>query len=126
MEGVDEVRQLDDTLLHWSATVAGRRADWYAKIVEQEPDRRITWESTDGRRTRGTVTFSPVGPQQTRIELSMSYIAEGPLEHVGSAAGLDARRVRGDLVRFKELIESRGFATGAWRGEIHSGVTTAS
>jgi uncharacterized membrane protein len=124
MEGVEEVRQLDDTLLHWAATVAGKKAEWDAKIVEQEPDRRITWESIDGRRTRGTVTFQEAGTGRTRIELSMSYMAEGPLERAGSAADLDSRRVRGDLERFKELIESEGFASGAWRGEIHAGATT--
>jgi uncharacterized membrane protein len=125
MEGVEEVRQLDDTLLHWAATVAGKKAEWEAKIVEQEPDRRITWESTDGRRTRGTVTFQEAGSGRTRIELSMSYMAEGPVERAGSAAGLDARRVRGDLERFKELIERQGFASGAWRGEIHAGSKTS-
>jgi uncharacterized membrane protein len=124
MEGVEEVRQLDETLLHWAATIAGKHAEWDAKIVEQEPDRRITWESTDGRRTRGTVTFEEAGTERTRIHLTMSYVAEGPLERAGSAAGLDARRVRGDLERFKELIESQGFATGAWRGEIHAGAKT--
>jgi uncharacterized membrane protein len=125
MEGVEEVRQLDDTLLHWAATVAGKKAEWDAKIVEQEPDRRITWESTDGRRTRGTVTFQEAGSGRTRIELSMSYMTEGPLERVGSAAGLDARRVRGDLERFKQLMENEGFASGAWRGEIHAGAKTS-
>jgi uncharacterized membrane protein len=125
MEGVEEVRQLDDTLVHWAATVGGKKAEWDAKIVEQEPDRRITWESTDGRRTRGTVAFQEAGTDRTRIELSMSYMAEGPLERVGSAAGLDARRVRGDLERFKELIESQGFASGAWRGEVHAGAKTS-
>jgi uncharacterized membrane protein len=125
MEGVEEVRQLDDTLLHWAASIAGKRTEWDAKIVEQEPDRRITWESTDGRRTRGTVTFGETGTGRTRIELSMSYMAEGALERAGSAAGVDSRRVRGDLERFKELIETEGFASGAWRGEIHEGAKTS-
>jgi uncharacterized membrane protein len=125
MEGVEEVRQLDDTLLHWAATVAGKHAEWDAKIVEQKPDERITWESQDGKRTRGTVTFQEAGTGRTRIELSMSYMAEGPLERAGSAIGLDARRIRGDLERFKGLIESRGFAEGGWRGEIHEGTKTS-
>jgi len=125
MEGVDEVRQLDDTLLHWAATVAGKRAEWNAKITEQQPDDRITWESQDGKRTRGTVTFREAGTGRTRIELSMSYMAEGALERAGSAVGLDARRVRGDLERFKQLIESRGFAEDGWRGEIHQGTKTS-
>jgi uncharacterized membrane protein len=41
MEGVEEVKQLDDTLLHWAATVAGKKAEWDAKIIAQEPGRRI-------------------------------------------------------------------------------------
>jgi hypothetical protein len=53
----------------------------------------------------------------------MSYQAEGPVETVGSAAGLDKQRVRGDLKRFKDLIENRGEETGAWRGEISAGTT---
>jgi uncharacterized membrane protein len=122
MDGVDEVKQLDDTLLHWAATVAGRHAEWDAKIVEQEPDRRIAWESIDGKHTRGTVTFEQTGPERSRVRLHMSYAADGAAELVGSAMGLDSRRVRGDLERFRELVEGRGTATGAWRGEIGDGV----
>jgi len=124
MKGVDEVRQLDDTLLHWAATVAGRHAEWDAKIIEQEPDRRITWESTDGKRTRGSVSFEEAGSGRSRVRLHMSYTPEGVAEKVGSAVGLDTRRVRGDLERFRELIESRRVETGAWRGEINDGTKT--
>ena len=120
MEGVDDVKQLDDTLLHWAATVAGKTNEWNAKILEQHPDEQISWISEDGKKTRGTVTFVPVGENKTRVRLTMSYQAD-PLEAIGSTAGLDARRVRGDLERFKELIESRGSETGAWRGEVSAG-----
>lgn len=120
MEGVDHVQQLDDTLLHWAATVAGKTNEWNAKILEQHPDRQISWISEDGKKTRGTVMFEPVAESKTRVRLSMSYQAD-PLEAIGSAAGLDARRVRGDLERFKELIEGRGSETGAWRGEVSAG-----
>ena len=124
MEGVEEVRQLDDTRLHWIASVAGKRAEWDAKILEQHPDRQISWVSEDGKTTRGTVSFEQVAPSRTRIELSMSYFPEGAAELVGSAAGLDARRVRGDLERFKQLIESRGTESGAWRGDVSGGETS--
>jgi uncharacterized membrane protein len=75
--------------------------------------------------TRGTVTFEPLGAEKTLVRVSMSYQAEGAAEQVGSMAGLDARRVRADLERFKELVESRGQETGAWRGEIEAGQTKA-
>jgi uncharacterized membrane protein len=123
MEGVDHVQQLDPARLRWAATVAGRRAEWDAKILEQHPDRQISWISEDGKKTRGTVTFEERGAEHTVITLSMSYQAEDVAEAAGSTAGLDDRRVRGDLERFKELIEARGAETGAWRGEISAGAT---
>ena len=123
MEGVDHVEQRDDTRLHWVATIGGHTAEWDAKIVEQHPDSQITWISEDGRKTRGTVSFEPAGENRTLIRLSMSYKAEGPLEQAGSAAGLDNKRVRGDLGRFKLLIEGRGEESGAWRGEVSAGRT---
>jgi uncharacterized membrane protein len=125
MEGVDEVKQLDDTLLHWAATVAGKKAEWDAKILEQEPDHRITWESVDGKQTRGTVTFEQAGAgSRTRIRLNMSYRPEGMTERVGSAVGLDERRVRGDLERFRELIEAQQGESGAWRDKVEGGRRT--
>jgi uncharacterized membrane protein len=123
MEGIDDVEQLDETRLHWVATVGGRKAEWHAKILEQLPDRKISWISEDGKETRGAVSFESLGPSKTRIRLSMSYQPEGLAETLGSASGLDAKRVRGDLDRFKELIETRGTESGAWRGEVSAGKT---
>ncbi|MDX6414017.1 MAG: hypothetical protein QOH23_1427 [Gaiellaceae bacterium] len=120
MEGVDHVQQLDDTRLHWAATVAGKTNEWDAKILEQHADKQISWISEDGKKTRGTVSFEKIGEDKTLVRLSMSYQAD-PLEAVGSVAGLDARRIKGDLGRFKELIESRGTESGAWRGEVSAG-----
>jgi uncharacterized membrane protein len=124
MQGVEEVRQLDDTRLHWVASVAGRRAEWDAKILEQHPDRQISWISEDGKKTRGTVTFEPLGESRTLVHLALGYRAEGFVEALGSAAGLDRRRIQGDLARFKELIEARGTESGAWRKDISAGTTT--
>jgi uncharacterized membrane protein len=121
MDGVEEVRQLDDARLHWVASVAGKRAEWDAKILEQHPDKQISWISENGKKTRGTVSFEERGPSRTRVTLSMSYQAEGVREAIGSAVGLDSRRVHQDLQRFKELIETRGSETGAWRGDISEG-----
>src|SRR5512133_3720648 len=94
MEGVDHVQQRDDTRLHWVATVAGRTAEWDAKILEQHPDSQISWISEDGRKTRGTVSFEPLDDSRTLIRLSMSYRAESPAEAAGSAAGRRRRTAR--------------------------------
>ena len=121
MEGVEQVEQLDDTRLHWVAKVGGKRAEWDAKILSQEPDRRISWESEDGKQTRGTVTFEEPSASRTRIRLEMTYRPEGVLEQAGSAVGLDARRIAGDLERFKTQLEEQGAESGGWRGTIEGG-----
>ena len=125
MEGVKEVRQLDDTHLHWQARVGGRDLAWDAEIIEQVPDRRIAWHSVSGKKNAGTVQFLPAGPEATRVSLSMEYDPQGVLENVGDAIGLLSRRVETDLERFKAFMETRGEETGAWRGEVHGGRRTA-
>ena len=57
MEGVESVRQIDDTHLEWTAQVAGVRKHWKAEITEQTPDQRIAWQATDGAQNAGVVTF---------------------------------------------------------------------
>jgi uncharacterized membrane protein len=118
MEGVKQVRQLDDTTLEWVADVAGKEKRWKAKITEQRPDERVAWTSIDGARNAGVVTFHRLDEGKTRVTLQLDVDPEGPVENVGDALGLVKRQVEGDLKRFKEFIESRGQETGAWRGEV--------
>ena len=118
MEGVEEVRQLDDRRLHWRAKVAGKTEEWDAEIDEQRPDERVAWHATTGAKNAGVVTFHYIDPSTTRVMLQLDYEPEGVVENVGSALGVVERRVAGDLERFKEFIESRGRETGGWRGEI--------
>ena len=118
MDGVEEVRQLDDKRLHWRAEIAGRTQEWRAEVTEQTPDQRIAWKSTEGARHAGVVTFHRTGEDETRVMLQLDVEPEGIAEKAGDALGVVERRVKGDLERFKELIESRGEASGAWRGEV--------
>jgi uncharacterized membrane protein len=124
MEGVEEIRQVDDTHLHWRTKIAGKVKEFDAVITEQTPDQRIAWTSEDGAEHAGVVTFHRLGDSQTRVMVQMDYEPEGAAEKVGDALGLVKRRVKGDLERFKELIEGRGTETGAWRGEVKQSATS--
>ncbi len=119
MEGVESVTQLDDTHLRWKGEIGGNQEEWESEITEQEPDRRIAWKTTTGNGPEGVVTFHRLEDQRSRVTVQMEYEPEGLVEAVGAALGADSRRVRGDLARFKEMIEQRGVETGAWRGEVH-------
>jgi uncharacterized membrane protein len=118
MEGVVDVRQIDDTHTHWVVEGAGTRREFDAEITEQTPDQRIAWNSTDGPDHAGVVTFHRLGDGQTRVMVQMDGEPEGIAEKAADAAGLTKRRVKGNLERFKHMIEERGTATGAWRGEV--------
>jgi uncharacterized membrane protein len=118
MEGVEQVRQLDDTHLHWVADFGGSRHEWDAEITEQKPDERVAWRNTEGKYNAGVVTFHRLDDDHTRVMVQMDFVPEGIKERLGAALGMSDRRVKGDLQRFKELIESRGRASGGWRGEV--------
>jgi uncharacterized membrane protein len=118
MEGVERVDQLDDARLHWVAKVGGQTKEWDAKITEQTPDQRVAWTATDGAENAGVVTFHRLDDDKTRVTVQMDIDPEGPIENIGDAVGIPDRRVKADLERFKQFIESRGGETGAWRGEI--------
>ena len=118
MEGVEQVRQIADTKVHWVAEIAGQRREWDADITEQIPDERISWCSSEGATNSGVVTFHRIGNQKSKVMLQLEFEPEGAMEKVGDKLGMVKARTKGDLKRFKEFVESKGSETGAWRGEV--------
>jgi uncharacterized membrane protein len=118
MEGVESVRQLDDTHLHWKASIGGKTLEWDAEISEQIPDKRIAWHSLQGAKNAGVVTFHRLADDRTRVMLQLDYEPEGFVENVGDFLGVLSGRTEGDLERFKDFIEERGVESGAWRGKV--------
>jgi uncharacterized membrane protein len=125
MTGVKEVRQIDDTHVHWRAEVWGKDKEWDAEIVEQVPDQRIAWRSTTpDAPNAGTVRFEPLGADRTRVNLTMEYEPQGAIEKAGDSLGVMSGRVEKTVKQFKEFIERRGSETGGWRGEVRGGQKT--
>jgi uncharacterized membrane protein len=118
MDGVEEIRQPDDTHLHWVAEFGGKREEWEAEVTEQRPDERVAWAARGGKGNAGVVTFHRLDEDSTRVTVQMDWEPEGVLENVGATLGFDDRQVSKDLERFKEMIEDRGIESGGWRGEV--------
>jgi uncharacterized membrane protein len=125
MEGIQSVQQLDDGHVKWVAEVRGETREWTTEITEQRPDEKIAWKTIGGEvKNDGIVTFEQLGNDQTRINVEMDVEGESGAENVaGDLLGVVKTQVRGDLERFKQLIESRGAETGAFRGEVQDGNT---
>ncbi|MFE1251536.1 SRPBCC family protein [Streptomyces sp. NPDC058735] len=122
MEGVEEIRQVDDRHNHWTTKIAGVRREFDTEIVDQLVDERVTWRTTSGDiHQRGSVRFERVDDTHTRVELVMDIETSGAAEKAADMTGTIDRRIKGDMKRFKQYIEERGAESGAWRGRIQPG-----
>ncbi|MFD4194446.1 MULTISPECIES: SRPBCC family protein [Amycolatopsis] len=119
MEGVEEIRQLDDTHTHWVTKIGGAKREFDATITEQHPDERVAWRSDSGPSHAGVITFHRIDDRKTRVTAQMDIDPEGFVEQAADKLGILDRRVHGDMERFKAFIEKRGGQeTGAWRGDV--------
>jgi len=125
MEGIQSVQQLDDTHVHWVAEIRGESREWTTEITDQQPDKKVAWKTIEGEvKNDGVVTFEPVAGGQTRVNVQMDVEGESSAENVAAnLLGVVKSQVRGDLARFKQLIEKRDEETGAWRGKVREGET---
>jgi uncharacterized membrane protein len=118
MGGVDSITQLDDTHTRWKTSIGGVEREFDAEIIEQHPDERVAWRSTDGTTHAGVVTFHRIEDDVTRLMVQIDWQPAGLAERAGAVVGADDAQIKADLKRFKEFIESRGVESGAWRGEV--------
>ncbi|WP_309066499.1 SRPBCC family protein [Microbacterium sp.] len=119
LEEVVSITQVDDTHTHWKVNVAGAEREFDAEITEQHPDERVAWRSIGGETAHaGAVTFHKLTDSSTRVTVQIDWEPTGMLEKLGSLVGAGSHAVKKDLENFKEFIEGRGSATGAWRGDV--------
>ena len=123
MEGIQSVQQLDDTHVQWVAEIRGESRQWTTEITEQRPDEKVAWKTIDGEvKNDGVVSFEQIAQDETRVNVQMDVEGESTAENVaGDLLGVVKSQVHGDLERFKELIEKRDEATGAYRGTVQDG-----
>ncbi|MDF3312030.1 SRPBCC family protein [Rhodococcus sp. T2V] len=118
MEGVKEIRQLDNTHTHWVLDIAGQTREFDATITEQHPDERVAWKSDVGPDHAGVITFHRLDDTHTRVTAQLDIDPDGFVENVADKTGVLSHRVKADMKQFKKFIEERGTETGGWRGDI--------
>ena len=105
MEGVEEVRQLDDTHLHW---VAQGRRQAEASGTRRSPSsiRTSGWRGSPrtGKTNAGVVTFHRLDDNACKVMVQIEWEPEGILESLGASLEATTGAVRGDLERFKEHL----------------------
>lgn len=118
MTWIKSAERLDDSHVRWHAQVAGKELEGEMEICERIPEKRIAWRSVSGPPNAGVVTFHRLSDDRAKIMFQVDYEPMGVVEKVCDRLGLAERQIGRDLDRFKELIERRGVAAGAWRGSV--------
>lgn len=121
MEDIQEVRQLDDTHLHWRARLNSHDEEWDAEILEQVPDRLIAWRNEGGPIRTEKVEVQSLDQEKSKVTVTMEYEARQQQAEEGDIDVKIAQHAINDLMRFKKFIEGRGQETGGWRGQVQQG-----
>jgi uncharacterized membrane protein len=117
MQHLKDVRVIDEKRSHWVAQLpTGVPIEWDSEIVNEKPNEWIAWRSTAGDvQTGGLVRFERApGGRGTLLKADFRYTP--PAGVVGVAAGkllnsITEQTVKGELRRFKQLIETGEIAT---------------
>jgi uncharacterized membrane protein len=121
MHRVMQASQEDDCSVNFKVKLWGKSKQFVAEIVEQRPDERIQWSSSEGVTHTGVVTFHELAPRLTRIQVSLDVEPGSLIEKAARGMRHVKRAVRADLARFKAFMELQEVETGAWRGTVHDG-----
>lgn len=105
VDRVTAVEVEDDT--HFTASVrAGKRShELSIELVDELPEERLDWEGVGGLEHSGVLTFHPLAPRLTRLELTIERDSEGLVEHFGRLLALPERGLKQELRRFKAVAE---------------------
>lgn len=95
----------DDAHLDVVVKLGGRRQNLAVEIVGEEPEERLDWDGVEGVEHSGVVTFHPLAPRLTRVELTIEQSSERLRERLLRTVGLPERTVRQELRRFKAYAE---------------------
>jgi uncharacterized membrane protein len=112
MTNVEEVRATGPGMTHWRIKgPLGTKMEFDAQTTQEEENRALGWNSVGGNvETSGQVRFQELGPERTRVEVTMNYADPpgGKIGEVGSRVFANPQvMVDQDLYHFKEIIEGR-------------------
>ncbi|HEY2590138.1 MAG TPA: SRPBCC family protein [Steroidobacteraceae bacterium] len=110
MRSIESVRVESDRRSHWVARAPGGiRLEWDSEIVDDTPDRMISWHSLNADvPNAGSVHFDPApGGRGTFVRVRMSHDMPTLSGIAARVIGkVPKRQVKEDLRRFKQIMET--------------------
>jgi uncharacterized membrane protein len=105
VDRVSAIEVEDDT--HFTVVVrAGKREhDLSVELLDERPEERLDWECEGELEHSGVLTFHPLAPRLTRLELTIERASESSLQQLTRIFGLPERLLGQELRRFKAVAE---------------------
>jgi uncharacterized membrane protein len=116
MSHVESVTPVRDKRWRWKATApGGRTLEWDSEIINDEPNKLLAWRTLPDAALEGSghVSFelAPKG-EGAIVKTEMRLRSAGPAMAAGAIlGGLSEHRLKEDLRRFKQLMETGEIAT---------------
>jgi uncharacterized membrane protein len=105
VDRVVEVEVEDDSHITVLVRAWRRRHELSIELVDELAEERLDWECVGDLEHSGVLTFHPLAPRLTRVELTIERESEGPVEHLGRVLALPERGLKQELRRFKGVAE---------------------
>jgi len=111
MSNIQEVRPVGPGRTHW--VVKGplnTKMEFDAQTTQDEPNSLLAWNTVEGANveTSGQVRFQELGPERTRLEVTMNYggLPGGRVGEIGSRIVANPQvMLDQDLQNFKQIME---------------------
>lgn len=113
MSFLERVEPQEGNISRWVARLpAGPALEWDSEVVEDVPNRRLSWRSLEGSdiNTWGTVTFEPsVDQRQTEVSVKLNFSRAGDAGNAVAhfLTGLESSLLTKNLRKFKAHMESK-------------------
>ena len=105
MHRVLEVKQEDESKVHWREKIWFSTREWDGEITERRKNDRIAWKTVSGTQHSGVISFHKLDEKLTRVMVDIDFLPTGMLEKMASGTRFVKRAVEADLARFKAYVE---------------------
>ena len=102
---VSGVEEDDDTHVTFFVKVRGRARRLDVELIDFRENARLDWECAQEVEHSGVITFHPLAPRLTRIELTLELEPRGLFDRLACRVHLPERAIHEELHRFKAYAE---------------------
>jgi uncharacterized membrane protein len=105
LDRVVDVEESDDSHVAFTVSVRGRHRELQIELRDERPDKRLDWDCKEEIEHSGVLSFHPLAPRLTRLELTIQFQPHGLVERLARKAHLTERVIAEELHRFKAYAE---------------------